>query len=98
MYLITFFILFVVFHRIIIVTAPFLKVVYSLKRKNNGKLPKGGNIFCKGVKFLYRKNIHLLDDLLLRWISETHSHHIRNIFYRYVYQIDMKKCRYLFRL
>lgn len=93
MCLITFFISFVVFHRIIIliIAAPFLKVVYSLKRKNNRKLPKCGNIFCKGVKFLYRKNIHLLDDLLLRWICETHSHHIRNFFYRYVYQIDMKK-------
>lgn len=93
MYLITFFILVIVLHRVIILflASPLLKVVYFLKKKNNGKLPKGGSIVCKGIKFLYRKNIHLLDDLLLRWISQIHSHHVRNFFYKNVYQIDMKK-------
>ena len=83
----------IICHRAILLGlfSPFLYIIYSLKRKHNGHLPKGGSIFLRALKMIYSKLSHLLDDLFLKWIGEIHSHHIRLFFYKRVYLIRMKK-------
>jgi acetyltransferase-like isoleucine patch superfamily enzyme len=78
--------IFIVLHRpiIIFLLAPFIIVKeYFLIRINK----KG--FLGKATNFVLRKTNESLDPLLLKWISEMHSHSIRMFFYRYIFNINI---------
>lgn len=81
------------FHRILflMIFTPLVYIIYKSKRKNGGKLAPKGNPIFRACKLVYFRNRDLIDDLFMYWLSNIHSHTIRNFFYRKVYVMDISK-------
>lgn len=83
------------FHRILllIIFSPLTLYCEHVQKKRGavGCFSKGKNIFQKAQNYFLANYITISERLGLYWVSNIHSHTIRNFFYKYVYTVEMKK-------
>lgn len=79
---------------ILVLFSPFIRIMASLTNRANTRKTETSVKYVDNdgkplVRRLYGYISQFKDRLLLKWVSEIPSHHIRDFFYRYVYKVRM---------
>lgn len=75
---------------IFIICLPLTLLTSYVKRKYNGNIPIGNNLFEKARNFITYKSMDLTDVLFMHWVGSFPSMHVRMFIYRYIYIIKLE--------